>query len=272
MSPTAAVTDWVHTVVVGFGLCPFAAHPLRNGQVAFLEIDAPDIPTAFEMAMTQVQSFLAQEPGLGFRIEDLGFRETEGEEGRGKKEEVEKKKEEEGGELVRPGARHELTGRPSGGGEEGLRTQDSGFRETEVKEEEGRKKKEDESSVHRMSPGRSEGSSDVSRPAAPETTLLVFSRTLRDFPTFLDFVATLEDVLAETGADQLVQLAHFHPQYQFADLSFKDAANRTNRAPYPVVQLLRVAGVARAIEHYPDVEAIPERNIQRMREVFREEE
>jgi hypothetical protein len=266
MSPAAAVMQWVEEVVVGYGLCPFAAKPLRDGQVSALEIEAEDIPTAFEVAMTQVQGFLAEEPvqekaeekaeeeegrrkkeeeGTGLRIQDSGFwleEKAEEEEGR-------RKKEEEG---------------------TGLRIQDSGFRKekAEAEGEEERRKKEEGSSVHRMSPKLGRGSSDASRTAAPVTTLLVFSRALDDFHTFLDFVATLEDVLAETGADQLVQLAHFHPDYQFADLSYGDAANRTNRAPYPVVQLLRVAGVARAIEHYPDVEAIPERNIRRMREVF----
>jgi hypothetical protein len=237
MSPAAAVMQWVEEVVVGYGLCPFAAKPLRDGQVSALEIEAEDIPTAFEVAMTQVQGFLAEEP-----VQEKAEEKAEEEEGR-------RKKEEEG---------------------TGLRIQDSGFRKekAEAEGEEGRRKKEEGSSVHRMSPKLGRGSSDASRTAAPVTTLLVFSRALDDFHTFLDFVATLEDVLAETGADQLVQLAHFHPDYQFADLSYGDAANRTNRAPYPVVQLLRVAGVARAIEHYPDVEAIPERNIRRMREVF----
>jgi hypothetical protein len=237
MSPAAAVMQWVEEVVVGYGLCPFAAKPLRDGQVSALKIEAEDIPTAFEVAMTQVQGFLAEEP-----VQEKAEEKAEEEEGR-------RKKEEEG---------------------TGLRIQDSGFRKekAEAEGEEERRKKEEESSVHRMSPKLGRGSSDASRTAAPVTTLLVFSRALDDFHTFLDFVATLEDVLAETGADQLVQLAHFHPDYQFADLSYGDAANRTNRAPYPVVQLLRVAGVARAIEHYPDVEAIPERNIRRMREVF----
>jgi hypothetical protein len=237
MSPAAAVMQWVEEVVVGYGLCPFAAKPLRDGQVSALEIEAEDIPTAFEVAMTQVQGFLAEEP-----VQEKAEEKAEEEEGR-------RKKEEEG---------------------TGLRIQDSGFRKekAEAEGEEERRKKEEGSSVHRMSPKLGRGLSDASRTAAPVTTLLVFSRALDDFHTFLDFVATLEDVLAETGADQLVQLAHFHPDYQFADLSYGDAANRTNRAPYPVVQLLRVAGVARAIEHYPDVEAIPERNIRRMREVF----
>ena len=100
------------------------------------------------------------------------------------------------------------------------------------------------------------------------TTLLVFPTTLREFETFLDFVYTFEETLAETGADSLVQLAHFHPNYVFAGVPPADPGNRTNRAPHPVVQLLRVDEVAAAIATYPDVENIPERNIARMREEF----
>lgn len=101
-----------------------------------------------------------------------------------------------------------------------------------------------------------------------ETTLLVFPSQLAEFLPFLDFVYTIEDALAETGADALVQLAHFHPDYQFADAEPGDPGNRTNRSPYPVVQLLRVDSVAAAVAGYPNVEAIPVRNVERMREVF----
>lgn len=102
-----------------------------------------------------------------------------------------------------------------------------------------------------------------------ETTLLVFpTDLLTDFSTFLDFVYTFEDALAETGADELVQLAHFHPDYCFEGVPEDDPGNRTNRSPFPVVQLLRTASVAVAVAAYPDVEAIPERNVARMREVF----
>lgn len=100
------------------------------------------------------------------------------------------------------------------------------------------------------------------------TTLLVFPETLTEFEDFLDFVYAFEEALAETGADSLVQLAHFHPNYVFAGVPPDDPGNRTNRAPYPVVQLLRVDAMAAAIAAYPDVENIPERNIARMREAF----
>lgn len=101
-----------------------------------------------------------------------------------------------------------------------------------------------------------------------ETTLLVFPDLLADFSTFLDFVYTFEDALAETGADELVQLAHFHPDYQFADVPADDPGNLTNRSPYPVLQLLRVDSVATAVAGYPDVDGIPERNVARMRALF----
>ena len=107
----------------------------------------------------------------------------------------------------------------------------------------------------------------VSVPAAErETTLLVIPAALPDFPLFLDFVAALEEGLAETGADQLVQLAHFHPDYVFAGVAPDDPGNRTNRSPLPVVQLLRTDSVAAAVAAYgDDVHAIPERNVALLR-------
>lgn len=101
-----------------------------------------------------------------------------------------------------------------------------------------------------------------------ETTLLVFHNLLTDFDAFLDFVYAIEDALEDTGANALVQLAHFHPDYRFAGVPAEDPGNRTNRSPFPVVQLLRVESVAAAVADYPDVEGIPERNVERMREVF----
>lgn len=101
-----------------------------------------------------------------------------------------------------------------------------------------------------------------------ETTLLVFPELLADFDTFLDFVYTFEEALAESGADELVQLAHFHPDYRFEGVAADDPGNLTNRAPFPVLQLLRVDSVAAAVAAYPDVEGIPERNVARMRLLF----
>jgi len=101
-----------------------------------------------------------------------------------------------------------------------------------------------------------------------ETLLLVFSNALVDFEDFLDFVYALEEGLTRSGLDAQLQLAHFHPDYRFAGVPPDDPGNRTNRAPFPVVQLLRVDSVAAAVAAYPDVEAIPERNVARMRKVF----
>jgi hypothetical protein len=101
-----------------------------------------------------------------------------------------------------------------------------------------------------------------------ETILLIFPELLGEFDTFLDFVFTFEEALAETGADELVQLAHFHPNYQFEGVAKDDPGNRTNRSPFPILQLLLVDSVATAVAGYPDVEGIPERNVVLMREIF----
>ncbi|RMG95935.1 MAG: DUF1415 domain-containing protein [Deltaproteobacteria bacterium] len=41
--PIALVKAWVRRVVVGEGLCPFAAGPLASGRVAFARIEGPDV-------------------------------------------------------------------------------------------------------------------------------------------------------------------------------------------------------------------------------------
>ena len=97
------------------------------------------------------------------------------------------------------------------------------------------------------------------------TWLLIFPEALPDFAAFLDFVAAAEDLCTASGADALVQFAHFHPRYRFAAVPAGDPANATNRSPYPVLQLLLVEGVAEAVRSYPDVEAIPARNVALLR-------
>ncbi|MEO0734124.1 MAG: DUF1415 family protein, partial [Bacteroidota bacterium] len=77
-----------------------------------------------------------------------------------------------------------------------------------------------------------------------ETTLLVFPDALASFEEFLDFLETLFVTLEEVGADEVLQLAHFHPHYVFEGAAPDDPGNRTNQAPYPIIQLLRVASVA----------------------------
>jgi uncharacterized protein len=96
------------------------------------------------------------------------------------------------------------------------------------------------------------------------TSVLVFSRALADFDDYLDFVALAEELLQECGLDGVVQIASFHPHYQFQGASRDDVANFTNRSPYPMLHFIREAAVSRALQHYPDPEQIPQRNIARL--------
>lgn len=95
-----------------------------------------------------------------------------------------------------------------------------------------------------------------------ETTLLIFSGFLADFEDFLDFVEMANQLIEMQDYEGVYQLASFHPDYCFADAEQADAANYTNRSPYPMLHLLRESSLERAIEHYPGAEKIPENNIQ----------
>ncbi|NJB85027.1 hypothetical protein GGR26_000772 [Lewinella marina] len=103
-------------------------------------------------------------------------------------------------------------------------------------------------------------------PAVVDTSLLIFPDGLDDFEDFLDFEEELEQLLDQSGAAELIQLAHFHPRYRFADVPADDPANATNRAPYPTVQLLRVDSVAKALARYPGAASIPDRNMALLRQ------
>ncbi|WP_111412693.1 DUF1415 domain-containing protein [Billgrantia lactosivorans] len=100
---------------------------------------------------------------------------------------------------------------------------------------------------------------------AIETTLLVWRPGLEDFDDYLDFLAVAEALLVEQGYEGTYQLASFHPDYCFDGSEADDPGNFTNRSPWPMLHLLREAGLERALAHYPDPEAIPERNIEAMR-------
>ena len=99
-------------------------------------------------------------------------------------------------------------------------------------------------------------------PSARDTTLLMVPNALSDFLDFNDFTARAERRLARAGFEGTLQLASFHPQFQFAGSAADDIANATNRAPYPTLHLLREASVERAVEAFPEAEVIYQRNIE----------
>jgi hypothetical protein len=98
--------------------------------------------------------------------------------------------------------------------------------------------------------------------AERDTTLLIAPNTLTDFLDFNDFLARAERRLAREGFDGELQLASFHPCFQFAGTEADDITNATNRAPYPTMHLLREESVDRAVDAFPDAEAIFGRNME----------
>ena len=98
-------------------------------------------------------------------------------------------------------------------------------------------------------------------PAKVETTLLIHPNVLADFLDFNDFLELADAALEELDYDGVLQVAPFHPQFQFDGTHADDLTNATNRAPYPTLHLLREDSVARAVEAFPNAEAIFETNI-----------
>jgi uncharacterized protein len=107
-------------------------------------------------------------------------------------------------------------------------------------------------------------------PEAIDTTLLIHPRVLTDFLDYNDFLDVAEDAVADLGLEGEIQVASFHPQYQFADTEPDDVENYTNRSPYPILHLLREASVERAVAAFPDASGIFEKNIETMRRLGHE--
>ena len=94
-----------------------------------------------------------------------------------------------------------------------------------------------------------------------ETTLLVAPFICPDFLDFNDLVGDALDLLDQLGLEGELQIADFHPRYQFAGTAEDDPGNLTNRAPYPILHLLREESIDRAVASTPDAATIYERNI-----------
>lgn len=101
--------------------------------------------------------------------------------------------------------------------------------------------------------------------SAIETTLLILTSGVADFDDYLDLLGLAEALLEAEGYSGVYQLASFHPGYCFDGAEPDDPANATNRSPWPMLHLLREDSVSRALDNYPDPQAIPERNVALMR-------
>lgn len=96
---------------------------------------------------------------------------------------------------------------------------------------------------------------------ARDTTLLIAPHCLGDFLDFNAFLARAGALIRKRGLEGVIQLASFHPAYQFAGSDADDVANCTNRSPYPTLHLLREASIERAVQAFPQAETIYEANV-----------
>jgi len=98
-----------------------------------------------------------------------------------------------------------------------------------------------------------------------ETSLVIIPTGLESFFDYLDLLSLAEETILQLNYEGVYQLASFHPDYCFEDLKQNDAANYTNRSPYPMIHILRESSLEKAIEFHENPELIPEANIKNAR-------
>ena len=102
-----------------------------------------------------------------------------------------------------------------------------------------------------------------------ETTLLIHPWVLNDFMEFNDFLQICDQTVADLDLEGELQVASFHPQYQFAGTQPDDIENHTNRSPYPTLHLLRESSIESALAGVADPDAIYQKNILTLRTLGR---
>jgi len=104
-----------------------------------------------------------------------------------------------------------------------------------------------------------------------ETTVIIIPNHLQSFDDYNQFLDYADKLLEQEDWLGIFQIASFHPQYQFGGTQPDDAENLTNRAPYPLLHLIREDSLEDALEKYPNPEAIPDNNIQCMKDLTQEQ-
>jgi hypothetical protein len=103
------------------------------------------------------------------------------------------------------------------------------------------------------------------KPDTRETTLWIVPTGLQDFADMLVFTRHAERLLRRRRLVGVLQIASFHPGFQFAGTGADDIENFTNRSPYPTLHLLREESVELAVAVFPDPKAIYGANVARLR-------
>lgn len=102
---------------------------------------------------------------------------------------------------------------------------------------------------------------NVMRASEQFTLLMVLPNGFAKFDDYLDLVELSSRLIEQLELDEHLQLATFHPHYQFSGTSYDDAGNFTNRSPYPMLHILQEEAVEKAVMAHPDTAAIAQRNI-----------
>ena len=88
---------------------------------------------------------------------------------------------------------------------------------------------------------------------------------MNDFLDYNDFLEVADACVEDLDLDGILQIASFHPQYQFEDTEIDDIENYTNRAPFPTLHLLREESIDKAVAAFPEAEQIYEKNMETLR-------
>lgn len=104
-------------------------------------------------------------------------------------------------------------------------------------------------------------------PVQTDTTLIIHPHVLQNFGDYNDFLGVADALLGHMGFTGELQIASFHPDYQFADTDTSDITNYTNRSPYPILHLLREASIEAAVASHPDPDSIYENNMETLRKL-----
>lgn len=97
-----------------------------------------------------------------------------------------------------------------------------------------------------------------------ETSILIHPNVLNDFLDYNDFLAVTEALIIEMNLEGVIQIASFHPDYQFAGEEKNAISNYVTRSPFPMLHLLRESSVEKAIESHKDIHQIPNDNIEKL--------
>ncbi len=107
-------------------------------------------------------------------------------------------------------------------------------------------------------------------PALIDTSLLILPQALSGFADYNDLLPRAQRAVKRARLSGVLQIAGFHPDYQFSDSAPDDIENYTNRAPYPILHLLREDSITRGVQAFPDAASIYERNQQTLRRLGHE--